>query len=339
MAGAVTESASAARTLAAIAAVADGTHAADDARSFKGVAALDTAGPDDITYLENRRYLEAARATRAGAVLVMPALAAELPRSAIAIAVASPALAFARVARLFHPPPPPVPGIHPTAVVAADAELGEGCEIGPLAVIGAGARLGARCIVGPHATVGAGSVLGADCRLHAHSSIEHAVAGARVVLHAGARVGNEGFGFAPTPDGRYETLPQLGRVVLGDEVEIGANACVDRGALGDTVLGTGVRLDNLVMIGHNVCIGRGGIVVAQAGISGSTRLGDHVMVAAQAGLLGHISVGNRARIGAQSGVTADVAAGADVLGSPAWPARETWRAVAQLRRLAKRGAG
>ncbi len=326
------------QTLAAIAAaagVAALPQRADPATRFAGVASLQAAGPEEVSFLEQRRYLPALRATRAGAVLVTPPMAGEVPAACLPLMVAAPALGFARVARLFHPPPPPCPGIHPTAVVAADAMIGEGVEVGPHAVIGAGARIGPGCVIGPHAVVGPGVELGAGCRLHAHSSISHAIAGAGVVLHPGARVGQEGFGFVPTPEGGYETIPQLGRVILGEAVEIGANACVDRGSQGDTVLGPGTRLDNLVQVGHNVRAGRGVVLVAQSGVSGSTSIGDFVIVAAQAGLTGHLSIGERARIGAQAGVIEDVPAATDVLGSPAWPVREFWRAVARLRRLGK----
>ncbi|MBW8269321.1 UDP-3-O-(3-hydroxymyristoyl)glucosamine N-acyltransferase [Caldovatus aquaticus] len=330
-------------SLAAVARAAGGVVAAAPAaadperRLFSGVAPLQSAGPDEVSFLDNRRYLEALRATRAGAVILQPDLVGQVPPGTIAIATDAPYLGYARVAALFHPAPPPTPGIHPTAVVAPDADIGEGCEIGPYAVIGAGARIGPGCVIGPHAVVGPGVVLGAGCRIHAHASITHCLAGDRVVLHPGARVGNEGFGFATTAEGAHVTVPQLGRVILGDGVEIGANSTVDRGSGHDTVLGPGTRLDNLVQIGHNVRTGRGCVIVAQAGVSGSTTLGDFVIVAAQAGLTGHLTIGPRARIGAQAGVINDVPAGTDVLGSPAWPVREFWRAVARLRQLAARG--
>ncbi len=312
----------------------------DPARRLGGVAPLDQAGPEDVSFLDNRRYADMLRAIRAGAVVLAEAMAGAAPTGCVPIVSSSPYLGFARVARLFHPAPVPLAGIHPSAVVAPDAEIGEGTEIGPLAVIGAGARIGPRCRIGPHAVIGAAVELGEGCEIHAHASISHAIAGRRVVLHPGARVGQEGFGFSATSDGRYETMPQLGRVLLGDEVEIGANACVDRGSQGDTVLGPGTRLDNLVQVGHNVRTGRSTVLVAQSGISGSTRLGDFVVVAAQAGLTGHLSVGDRARIGAQAGVIENVPPGTDVLGSPAWPVREFWRAIARLRRGgAKPGGG
>jgi UDP-3-O-[3-hydroxymyristoyl] glucosamine N-acyltransferase len=184
------------------------------------------------------------------------------------------------------------------------------------------------------AVIGEGVVLGADCRIGAHVSLSHTLLGDRVVVYPGARIGQDGFGLAPTGQA-YLSIPQLGRVILEDDVEIGANSTVDRGSLQDTRIGAGSRLDNLVQIGHNVRLGRGCVIVSQAGISGSTILEDHVMVAGQAGLTGHLRIGRRARIGAQAGVMADVPEGADVVGSPAQPAREFFRHIAVLRRLVK----
>jgi UDP-3-O-[3-hydroxymyristoyl] glucosamine N-acyltransferase len=164
--------------------------------------------------------------------------------------------------------------------------------------------------------------------------MEYCIAGEGVVLHQGARIGNEGFGFITTAEGKHVTMPQLGRVIIGDGAEIGAGSCIDRGAGGDTVIGPGARIDNLVQIGHNVTIGRGAVIVGQAGISGSTTIGDYAVLAGQAGVAGHLTIGARARVGAQAGVMNDVPAGTDVVGSPAWPAKETLRAFARLRRLA-----
>jgi UDP-3-O-[3-hydroxymyristoyl] glucosamine N-acyltransferase len=306
----------------------------DPGLSLTDVAPLDQARPGEIAFAEGRRNRDALRATRAGAVILAPAMQAEAPEGVAVLLARSPQLAFARIAALFHPPPPPRPGIHPTAVMEEGAEIGEGSEIGPFAVIGEGARLGPGCIVGPHAVIGPGCVFGAGCRIHAQASAYFCLAGDRVVLNQGARIGNEGFGFVPDASGNFVTVPQLGRVILGDRVEIGANSCVDRGAAGDTVLGEGTRTDDLVMIGHNVRTGRGCIIVGQAGISGSTVLGDYVTVAAQAGLTGHITVGTKARIGAQAGVINNVPAGMDVLGSPAEPVRDAMRGFAAVRRLA-----
>jgi UDP-3-O-[3-hydroxymyristoyl] glucosamine N-acyltransferase len=302
-----------------------------------GVAPLQSAGPDQVSFLDNRRYAPALEATRAGAVIVHPDLAGRVPAGTVAIVTPEPYVGWARVAALFHPAPPVAPGIHASAVVDPAAQIDPTAEIGPLCVIGAGAVIGPRCRIGPLAVVGAGVVLGADCRIGPHASVSHAVLGDRVYVYAGARIGQDGFGFATTKQG-FLTVPQLGRVLLEDDVEIGANSTVDRGSAQDTVIGAGSRLDNLVQIGHNVRLGRCCVIVSQAGISGSTVLDDFVQVGGQGGLTGHLRIGRGARIGAQAGVMADVPAGADVVGSPAEPVRDFFRAVAALRRLARKRA-
>jgi UDP-3-O-[3-hydroxymyristoyl] glucosamine N-acyltransferase len=261
-------------------------------------------------------------------------MAASVPETAVAIVADEPYAAWSRVAALFHPLPPLRPGIHPSAVVDADASIDPSAEIGPLAVIGARAEIGPRCRIGAAVVIGEGVRLGRDCRIGPHVSLSHALLGDRVCILAGARIGQDGFGLAATPSGMI-SVPQLGRVVLEDDVEIGANTTVDRGSLQDTVIGAGSRLDNLVQIAHNVRLGRGCVIVSQAGISGSTILEDHVMIAGQAGLTGHLHIGRGARIGAQSGVMADVPAGDDVVGSPAQPVKETFRQIALLRRLSR----
>jgi UDP-3-O-[3-hydroxymyristoyl] glucosamine N-acyltransferase len=303
-----------------------------------GVAPLQTAGPGHVSFLDNRKYAPLLETTRAGAVVVHPDLAARVPAACAAIVTAEPYLGWARVAALFHPTPPPRPGRHPSAVVDAEAEVDPSAEIGPFAVILARASIGARCRIGPGAVIGEGVVLGADCRIGAHASVSHALIGARAYIYPGARIGQEGFGFATTATG-FVTVPQLGRVVIGDDVEIGANSTVDRGSIQDTVIGAGSRIDNLVQIAHNVHLGRCCVIVSQAGISGSTVLEDFVQVGGQAGLTGHLHIGRKARIGAQGGIMADVPAGADVVGSPAMPVREFFRQVATLRRLAGRSPG
>jgi len=324
-------------TLAEAAGLAGGElRGADPAVLVSGVGALDAAGPDAVSFLDNRRYVGLLPGTRAAAVVLAADFAAQLPSGTAAIVTAQPYLGFARIAARLHPRQAPRPGIHPTAVVDPTATLGAGCEIGPYAVIGAGAEIGTGCLIGPHAVLGEGVVLGEGCRIGAHASLSHCLLGRGVVLHPGARIGQEGFGFAVTPEGRFETMPQLGRVILEDAVEIGANSCVDRGSQGDTVLGAGTRLDNLVQIGHNVRTGRGCVVVAHVGISASVTLGHGVHLGGQAGVAGHLTIGDRARVGAQAGVIADVPAGSDMLGSPAWPSREALRAFAALRRLGQK---
>jgi UDP-3-O-[3-hydroxymyristoyl] glucosamine N-acyltransferase len=318
--------------LAAIAA-ACGIDAATDDRLLHGVAPLQSAGPEHISFLDNRRYAAALSRTLAGAVIVHPDLAERVPPTASALITPEPYVAWARAAALFHPMPPLRSGVHPSAVIDPSAAVHASAEIGPLAVVAAGAEIGANCRVGTGAVIGDGVVLGPDCRVGAHASISHAMLGARVYVYPGARIGQEGFGFAITAAG-FVTVPQLGRVIIGDDVEVGANATVDRGSAQDTVIGAGSRLDNLVQIGHNVRLGRCCVVAALAGISGSTVLEDFVMVGGQVGIAGHVCVGRRARLGAQAGIISDVAAGAEVVGSPAMPLREFFRSVAVLRKLA-----
>ena len=309
--------------------------ASEGDRLLHGVAPLQMAGPEHVSFLDNRQYAPLLDATRAGAVIVHPNFAARVPVGSIAIVTPEPYLAWARVASLFYPLPPALPGVHPAASVDPSAAIDPSAEVGPMAVIGAGAQIGASCRIGPGAVIGAGVQMGPHCRVGACASISHAVLGTRVYVYPGARIGQEGFGFAVGPAG-FVTVPQLGLVRLEDDVEVGANSCIDRGSTLDTIIGAGSRLDNLVQIGHNVQLGRCCIVVSQAGISGSTVLEDFVVVAAQAGLIGHLRIGAKARIGAQSGVMRNVEAGADVLGAPAIPVREFFRNVAVLRKLAAR---
>lgn len=305
---------------------------------FSGIAPLQNAGPHDVSFLDNRRYAHLLEKTQAGLVIIAPAFADKVPAHSAALVSSAPYLAWSRVARLFHPRDPATPGIHPTAYVDDTAQVDPSCEIGPFVVVGPRAEIGPRCIIGSHAAIGQGVQLAADCRIGSHVTLSHAVIGERVIILPGARIGQDGFGFAVGPQG-FETVPQLGRVVLEHDVEIGANTTIDRGSVTDTVIGAGSRLDNLVQIGHNAKLGRCCIVVSQAGISGSTVLEDFVTVAAQAGLIGHIRIGAKARIGAQCGVMSDVEGGADVIGSPAMPFREFFRNVAVLRKLAKKASG
>ena len=303
-------------------------------RTLSGVAPLQTAGPNEVSFLDNRRYLEALERTRAGAVLVHPELAPHVPAGTASIVTAEPYEGWARVAALFHPPPPLKPGIHPSAVVCAGALVDRTAEVGPLVVVGAKAEIGPRCRIAPGAVIGEGVVIGPDCRIGALASVSHSIVGERVTLYPGARVGQDGFGFAMTDEG-FRSVPQLGRVILEHDVEVGANTTIDRGSVQDTVIGAGTRLDNLVQIGHNVRIGRLCVIVSQAGISGSTIVEDFVMIGGQAGLVGHLLIGRKARLGAQAGVMADVAPGAEVVGSPAEPVRTFFRQIAVLRRLAR----
>lgn len=319
----------------AVAATAGAEPVGDAARPLSGVAPLGSAGPTHVSFLDNRRYLAALTKTTAGAVIVHPDLRDQVPAGTLALVTPEPYVGWARVAALFHPEPATSPGVHPTALVDPTARIDPSAGIGPFAVVGARAEIGAGTRVGAHAAIATGVAIGPGCEIGSHVSISHALLGARVVVFPGARIGQDGFGFASTKDGHI-SVPQLGRVLIEDDVWIGANTTIDRGSAQDTVIGAGSRLDNLVMIGHNVSIGRCCVIVAQVGIAGSTVLEDFVIVGGQAGFTGHLHIGRGARISAQAGVLNDLAAGATVAGSPAIPARDKYRQIAAIRRLAAR---
>jgi UDP-3-O-[3-hydroxymyristoyl] glucosamine N-acyltransferase len=298
-----------------------------------GAAPLDRAGPTDLTLLSSPHYVGEARTTTAGAILVSTALAdrvrADLPR----IVVADPHRALTVLLPLLYPPEPVPTGVHPTAVVSADADLGHDVTIGACSVVGAGTRidagtiLAAQVVVGRHCRIGAGAYLHPGVTLYDNVSV-----GARTILHAGVRVGVDGFGYSSSAAGHLK-IPHVGRCLIGADVEIGANSTIDRGSIGDTVIGDGCKIDNLVQIGHNVRMGEHCIVVSQVGLSGSTRVGRFVTLGGQAGIQGHIRIGDGATIAGQAGVFGDVAAGATVSGYPARPHKESLRAQANLFRL------
>jgi UDP-3-O-[3-hydroxymyristoyl] glucosamine N-acyltransferase len=312
--------------------------AAAPERVLRDVAPLDAAGPEELAFLDNRKYLAAFRATRAGAVLVHPSLAAEAPADICLLVTERPYRAYAVAAQAFYPEPVPEPGIAPSAIIDPRARIGDGSRIEAHAVIEAGATLGRQCLIGPGVVIGASVVIGDQVRVGANASVTHAVIGSRVRIYPGARIGQDGFGFSAEADG-FVKVPQLGRVLIGDDVEIGANTTIDRGAGPDTVIGSGSMIDNLVQIGHNVHIGRNCVLVAQVGVSGSTQIGDFVMIGGQGGLIGHLTIGSGARIAAQSGVAHDIPPGGVVMGSPAVPINLHHRQFALLKRLATKKSG
>lgn len=315
--------------------IGDGT--GSDAR-FTDVAPLETAGPTDVGFLDNKLYVDAFTRSGAGACLVRPELAARAPSGMALLLTPDPYRAYAKVASAFYPVSEPVDGVSSRASVDGTAILGGGCEIQPGAVVGPRAEIGRGCRVLANAVIGAGVVLGDGCVVGAGASLSHCLIGDRVIIHPGVCIGQDGFGFALDPAG-HEKIPQLGRAIIGDDVEIGANTTIDRGTGPDTVIGAGTKIDNLVQIGHNVRLGRNCIVVSHVGISGSTKVGDFVMIGGQAGFSGHLTIGDGARIAAQSGVMRDIQPGATVIGSPAIPVREFWRQIAVLAGLSKKGRG
>ena len=301
---------------------------------ISGVASLAEAGPEEITFLGNAKYLPALRVTKAAAVLVPEDFAEEVPP--LLIRVGNPSLAFARLVTFFAPEPPVfLPGIHPTAVVGEGVQLGEGASIQPFAVLEPGVVVGAGTVVGAHCYLGHESRVGEGCLLHPRVTVAaRCLVGNRVILHSGVVLGSDGFGFEWN-DGRHVKIPQVGIVQVDDDVEIGANTTVDRARFGRTWIQEGCKIDNLVQIAHNVVVGRHTLLVAQAGISGSTVLGQRVTLAGQVGVAGHLQIGDGAVVSAQSGVSKSLPGGALYMGSPAQPAAEFREQVALLRRLGR----
>lgn len=306
----------------------------DGAKLVYDVAPLDQAGPQHVSFLDNRRYIEAFMASKAGACIVAKAFADRAPPGMTLLLSEAPYMTYAKISRAFHPVPPLEAGIAATATVDPSAFLGAGCRVDPGAVIGRNVRLGARCHVGANAVIGDGVEMGDDCTIGPCASVTHSLIGSRVYIYTGARIGQDGFGFASGAGGHLR-IPQLGRVVIGDDVEIGANTTIDRGSGPDTMIGAGCMIDNLVQIGHNVQLGRGCVIVSQVGISGSVKLGDFVVIGGQAGLAGHLAVGSGTKIAARSGVHSNIPAGVEVGGAPAVPIREWRRQIAAIVRMGK----
>ncbi|MGA8382113.1 MAG: UDP-3-O-(3-hydroxymyristoyl)glucosamine N-acyltransferase [Stellaceae bacterium] len=302
------------------------------------VAPLETAGPDEVSFLDNRKYLGAFQKSRAGAAFVDEWAIDRAPPGMALLLTREPYKAYGLAAQAFYPAPAVLGGLSPSALIDPSAVVPEDCALGPYSIIEAGARLGRRCRIGAHAVIGAGVEIGEDCSIGAHVTVTHALIGARVVLHPGVRIGQPGFGFAPDPAAPVK-VPQLGRVLIGDDVDIGANTTIDRGSGHDTVIGAGSMIDNLVQIGHNVVLGRCCILAGQVGISGSTKLDDFVMIGGQGGLAGHLHIGRGARIAAKSGLMRDVPPGATVSGIPAVPMTEFMRRAVALQRLVKKKDG
>ena len=321
----------------------------DDERAayvvLQGVGPLDAAGPGDLTFLDNKKYVDRLAETRASACLVHGRFADRVPEGVVALVTADPYRAFATVVGRFYPAALKLEGaygesggISPAAHVHAAARLEPGVTVEPGAVIGARAEIGTGSVIGANAVIGHDVRIGRNCHVASGTTLIHCLVGNRVIIHSGTRIGQDGFGFAMGPKG-HQKVPQIGRVVIQDDVEIGANCTIDRGANRDTVIGEGTKIDNLVQIAHNVVVGRHCVIVSQVGVSGSTVLGDFVVLAGQAGITGHLTIGSGAQIGAQAGVMTDVGPGVRIAGSPGKPVREYAREIATLKKLARRDTG
>ena len=292
-----------------------------------GIAPLNEAVEPELGFLAHRGYLRHLPTTGAPALLVSEALAGEARDHPSRVVVEDPHRVLPDLLDHFYPAPLPRPGIHPTAVLGKGVELGEGITISPYAVVEEGTVLGDRVRIGAHCVIGAGCLVGSDSVLHPHVVLySGTVLGARVILHSGVRLGVDGFGYAPA-DGGIRKVPQVGACVVGDDVEMGANTCIDRGSIGRTTVGRFTKLDNLVHLAHNVHVGRGVMMAAQTGVAGSARIGDGVLIGGQVGIAGHVEIGDGARVGGQGGVIGDLPPGITVSGYPARNHREHLRAM------------
>ena len=310
------------------------------ARRVMNVAPLDRASPRDIAFFDNRKFAAAAAATHAGVCLTTPALAGSLPPNVVVLTVGEPYRAFVTVAgalfpQSLRPSSLSEPGEYSAAHVDKRARLEDGVTIDPGAVVGPDAEIGSGSVIGANAVIGAGVRIGRNCSIGANATISAALIGDRVIIHPGCKVGQDGFGFVMGGKGHLK-VPQVGRVIIQDDVEIGAGTTVDRGALRDTIIGEGTKIDNLVQVGHNVSIGRHCIIVGQTGISGSATLEDFVVLGARVGLGNDLTIGEGAQVAAISNVHGDVPAGARWGGTPAKPIKLWFREMKMLARLARR---
>jgi UDP-3-O-[3-hydroxymyristoyl] glucosamine N-acyltransferase len=317
-------------TTAEIAKHLDGEVQGDAAATLKGFAPAASAKPGDLTFAENEDYF--ARAEQSAATAIIADGRFKSGRK-ILIRVPNARIAFAKAMALFFPEKKFTAGIHPTAVIAASAKVDASAHIGPHCVVGERVHIGARAVLQACNCVGDDSKLGDDVNLFPNVTIyPETEIGRRVRIHAGTVVGSDGFGYVQD-GGVHRKVPQIGNVIIGDDVEIGANVTIDRGALGPTIIGKGTKIDNLVQIAHNVEIGEGSVVIAQVGISGSCKFGKYVILAGQAGFAGHLNIGDRVTVAAQSGVMTDIPAGEKWLGSPAQPDKQTKRQMIAIQRL------
>ena len=309
--------------------------AVSDGKMYSDVQPLDKAKPEDVSFLDNKKYKSSFTKSAAGLCIVRPELGESAPPEMSLLITPDPYTAYARVAAAFYPSDNPTSMISEAANVHESAQIGKNCSISPGVYIGANVSIGENCTIDANAVISSGCEIASDSQIGSCVSLQCCLIGKSVILHPGVRIGQDGFGFAPGAQGHLK-VPQLGRVIIGDNVEIGANTTIDRGTGPDTIIGDGTKIDNLVQIGHNAEIGRHCFIVAHVGISGSTKIGDFTMIGGQVGVAGHLTIGSGVKVAAQSGIMRDVADGETVGGSPAQPMKMWLREIATIQKLVKK---
>lgn len=299
------------------------------------MATMGTAGEGQICFFYDKKKKDAAASIKATACVTTPEFKDIIPDGVAVLVTANPKLAFVKLNEAFYSEPKPEPEIRPSAVISKTALIGENCYIGDNVVLEDNVKIGDNVILEANVVISRGCEIGSHCRIGAGAHISHCLMGERCYIYGGARIGWDGFGFLFV-QGVHKKIPQVGRVIIGNDVEIGANTCIDRGAMDDTVIGDGCRIDNLVQVAHNVKLGRGCILVSQTGIAGSCTLGDYVVCGGQTGFADHLNIGSGAQIAAQSGLMRDVEPGAVVMGSPAVPIKDFMRQVAFMQKAGKK---
>lgn len=302
---------------------------------IKDIGSITAGQAGEICFFFDRKKKEMAAQIKTAACVTTPAFVELIPQGVIVLTCDNPHDAFIALNRAMYSEILPSPAIHPKAVIAPSAKIGKDCYIGANAVVGENVIIGDNCILEANCTIADGCEIGNHCRIGSNANVMHTIMGNNVYIYGGARVGWDGFGFQ-TVAGVHRRIAQLGRVIIGNDVEIGANSCVDRGALDDTVIGDGCRIDNLVQVAHNDKLGKGCILVAQVGVAGSCTFGNYVVAGGQVGFADHLNIGDMAQIGAQSGVMRDVEAGSTIMGTPAVGARDFMKQTAYVQKLCKK---